>query len=1279
MVRGAIRTAIFLAIFVAFAQPARGQSTASGTLNGVVKDSTGLAVPGVTVTAVQTQTNLTRVAHTGTAGAWTITTLPVGEYTVTFELAAFKKLVRPNVVVEAGVPRSVSVTLEIGTVSESITVTGGVELLARRPATAFRRLSAEELRSAVPTTTRSFTHLLSSEAGVSADLPPVLVNGTGNISPSVNGTRTTSTSLFFNGIDATNLTSNEGSLSDNIAPAPETLEEVKLQTSLYDAATGRSGGGNFQLVTRSGTNLFDGTGYFNVQHEKMNANDFFFELDGIDKPKARRNEGGFTVGGPIRRNRVFFFGGYQRTQAETGFVPTASSITVLPAALRLIQGARTKESLLAAFSALNPSFSTSIPKAQCPSADRPRLHLGRRAGALQPAQPGDRRLTSFRRRARASPSIGNDTDAGRRVRGGNPLVRQRNVVPSRVPAGSVQRPRRRSAHARPAAVGDRRSTPTSRRSIRSPIRRAWRRRSRCGAPTEHDTSRCRDTMTARRTDDQRDPRRRLRAQQLAPARRSVPVADQRAASASRTRRTFFDSSDATTRLGHYIGRPGTIMERFSFGGPNDTFNRARAAHLHDRRHADLDDAAATPLRFGGEFRRNEFDTNLPEEQATEFEKFDNFTHDPARAGARRRHAVRRHRQAVPLPGLQRVRRRRLARCRNRLTLNLGIRYEFFGWPEELDGRIGNVDFDAITNTENPVNAFIVPNNVQLTGFAAIDEAINASRQGDNRHTLKGQDWNNVAPRLGFAWTADRRGRTVVRGGYGVFYDRPSSAFINTVFSNYPFLRESRSHGPEPRWCRSRPACSQQNPHLGFNHYLPNRVVRATGANGVYEIRDGTGVTRGADGIAQPRRSGDRPARSSATSPRRSSSARSRAISRRRGSSSSASACSGSSAANLMVEARYVGSRGHKLLESRAFNQGYDLNDPSTPDYIFERFNKAYVDAGAPNGALNAGATARERGLGRAFGFANSAIGGHARLQPQQRPTGAVIPFEARGADSRLQHSRGRAARQHRPLALPLAAAEPAEAAVERAAVQRVVHLLAVDGHELGRSRQHGRRRQAGRAERRLRGRRAISATSTRTTRSSDFDRPHRFSGSFVYELPLGGIARGVRVSGFVQLQSGLPYSIFSAEPESQHGASTPAFDWGRAASIARRSAGRACAARSIELRRRGRRSVGGRVQRMPCSAHRRRAAGGYPDNLGFGNLGRNVLRGLWQRRVDLSIVEGRSRSGRDQRRTAVGHLQPVQHRQLRAAEQRHRRRRHRLRPDHRHDRRANAWRRWGCE
>ena len=266
------------------------------------------------------------------------------------------------------VPRTFDTRLELGAgKSEEVRVVADALLATPETATTFRQITSQELLQ-VPTSTRSFTHLLSAEAGVSADLPPVLTNGNGNISPSVNGTRTTSTSLSFNGIDATNLTSNEGSLSNNISPAPETLQEVKLQTSLYDASTGRSGGGNFQLITKSGTNQFHGSAYWYVQNEMFNANDFFFNKDGIDRPKARRNEGGFAVGGPIKSDRIFFFGGYQRTEALTGFVPTASSITVLPQALQLISGERTRENLLAAFSQLNPDIRTSIPNAQCQSA-----------------------------------------------------------------------------------------------------------------------------------------------------------------------------------------------------------------------------------------------------------------------------------------------------------------------------------------------------------------------------------------------------------------------------------------------------------------------------------------------------------------------------------------------------------------------------------------------------------------------------------------------------------------------------------------------------------------------------------------------------------------------------------------------------------------------------------------------------------------------------------------------------------------------------------------------
>src|SRR5687767_1768764 len=281
--------------------------------------------------------------------------ISIGAYEVSYEITGFKRLIRDRVEVEASVPRTLEDKLEIGEIGAVINITEGAALITPETSAVARQLSAEQLVE-VPTSTRSFTQLLSTEAGVNTELSPVLTNGNGNQSPSVNGTRTTSTSLFFNGVDATNITTNEGSLNDNIAPAPETLQEVKLQTSLYDASTGRSGGGNFQLVTKAGTNQFNGSAYHYVQNERFNANDFFFNKEGIERPKARRNEAGFTVGGPIVKDRFFFFGSYQYTDAITGFVPTARSTSVTPLALTLLGSDRSAAAIATAFNQARDQF-----------------------------------------------------------------------------------------------------------------------------------------------------------------------------------------------------------------------------------------------------------------------------------------------------------------------------------------------------------------------------------------------------------------------------------------------------------------------------------------------------------------------------------------------------------------------------------------------------------------------------------------------------------------------------------------------------------------------------------------------------------------------------------------------------------------------------------------------------------------------------------------------------------------------------------------------------------
>ena len=228
--------------------------------------------------------------------------------------------------------------------------------------------------------------------------------------------------------------------------------------------------------------------------------------------------------------------------------------------------------------------------------------------------------------------------------------------------------------------------------------------------------------------------------------------------------------------------------------------------------------------------------------------------------------------------------------------------------------------------------------------------------------------------------------------------------------------------------------------------------------------------------------------------------------------------------NLMLEVRYVGSKGTKLLESTAFNQGYDLNSADTPDHIFERFNQAYVASGSPNGALNSGATARARGVGRAFGFENPAAGGMLDYNLQtpaapssgSKPGTPVLGFNV--PEAVVLRNTGRS--QYNSLQLNLA--KRMADGVQFNLAYTYSHSKDTSSSDPG-STAGGGKPDVPNAGFVVQGdQRNLDANYA----LSDFDRPHRFSGSFIWEAPAG-----LRLSGFVQLQSGLPYSIFSAEPE----------------------------------------------------------------------------------------------------------------------------------------------------
>jgi hypothetical protein len=1155
----------------------------TGTLTGVVKDPNGANLPGVSVVVKNLATGAIRTAITGEDGHWTMPALPIGAYEVSYESTGFKRLVRDRVEVEASVPRTLEDKLEVGEIGAVINITEGAALITPETSAVARQLSAEQLVE-VPTSTRSFTQLLSTEAGVNTELSPVLTNGNGNQSPSVNGTRTTSTSLFFNGVDATNITSNEGSLNDNIAPAPETLQEVKLQTSLYDASTGRSGGGNFQLVTKTGGNWFSGNVYYYLQNEKLNANDYFFNKEGIDRPKARRNEGGFTVGGPIVKDRFFFFGGYQYTNAITGFVPTARSTSVTPLALTLLGADRSALAIANAFNQARDQFrlSQGLP-AVCPGNPAPAgcltandiapvavqlLNLRNPATGdfIWAAPRAGGRILPFDRANRTGAGLittrafqfGNAPVATRNLFEDNPLVQQLNVRPSEFEQHQFTTRLDGRLTKNNTLTGtfffsnfpalDSFPDPSS---LISPfvLRRADRNRTLAisdqhvfGPTFINEVVFGFFSLNNTRTLDDAYLTPELSNQAVGIINPAV----------------LFDDSPGTRRLGHFIGRPGTNLSQFSFGGPNDSFNqrKQKTFSLSDNVTWIRDKHT---FRFGGDFKRHQYDSSLPEEQATEFEKFDsitqiltgNATEADTQFGITEKSFRFRDYSAYIADDWK---------VSQKLTLNLGLRYELFMWPTEKQGRIGNFDFEgfesclsqaggSLSVCDNPSPGFLVPANVQNTGLVNVDGAVAATTRAGNNHTLRGQDLNNFAPRIGFAYSPFDANKLVIRGGYGVFYDRPSAAFINTIFSNYPFLREIEITVPSGN-VPITSAFSQQLPNLALSSWLPFRVMRTAGAGGSYTIRDNTGITRDPRLIVTP-------------SGNIAETFEFRAIDRDLRTPFVQQLNLGVQyelTKNLMFEARYVHTRGENLLQALAFNQGFDLNDSATPDHIFERFNQAYVAAGSPNGPLNAGSSARERGLGRAFGFANpyrtggsatcggGVLGGVAgspldlnlanpiTCSGSTLGGGQVINFEAR---------------------VPILGFNVPEALILRSNGESTYH-----GAQFGltqrlsrglhfnasytwaksldtSSTDPGSTAGSGKPDvpntgfvvqgdlRNLEANRAVS----------DFDRTHRFSLSFVYDIPsLGSTSKfltGWQMSGFFQAQTGTPYSIFSPEPELQ--------------------------------------------------------------------------------------------------------------------------------------------------
>jgi Carboxypeptidase regulatory-like domain len=324
-----LRSGLVLLVLLGIAViPAEAQLLYGGLVGGVV-DSQGAVVPGAKVTIINTDTNLTRETTTDAQGTYSFVNVLAGPYDVKVALAGFRETVRSRVPVTVGQISRVDLVLQVGALTESVTVQSNAELLQTDKADVHTELKSTEITNLPLNRFRNYQALV---VLVPGSLPPAFQNAETD-------TPQRSLNLTVNGQDgAANTTLTDGTRNVNvglphhniyIAPA-ETIESVNITTGSMDAEEGMAAGVAITVITKSGTNTFKGSAFEFFNNQKLNAMPYYFGRGAAPTklPVERQTFGG-TLGGPIRRNQLFFFGsyeGYISRQDEFAFfnVPNAA-------------------------------------------------------------------------------------------------------------------------------------------------------------------------------------------------------------------------------------------------------------------------------------------------------------------------------------------------------------------------------------------------------------------------------------------------------------------------------------------------------------------------------------------------------------------------------------------------------------------------------------------------------------------------------------------------------------------------------------------------------------------------------------------------------------------------------------------------------------------------------------------------------------------------------------------------------------------------------------------
>jgi Carboxypeptidase regulatory-like domain/TonB dependent receptor len=735
-------------ICLALAICASSQTQITGRITGTITDAQGAVIIGAEVSVENPATADRHSGTTDSSGNYSILQLPPATYKIKISASGFRPAVFEAVTIGLAETSTINASLQIAQNTTQVTVSDAPPLIRTDAAELGSTLDSQTLES-LPLPTRNFLQLLTLTPGVSAPLTNNNAIGRNSPNVSVNGSRVTQNGYQINGIDSTDISLHV--FADLAVPAPETVSEVNVQTSLYDASASGAGG-SVQVVTKSGSNSFHGSGYEYFRNEAFNANDANLNAVGLGRPEMRRNVYGATFGGPVRKNKAFFFVSYQGTRAANGATDQSLYKSVL------IAGGLTNDRSAAALmndfrvSAIDP-ISLKLLNFKLPNGSflipTPQTAHGLVTGTALSTYHEEQFNTNVD--YRLSPG---DLMVGKFFFAHSPLFS--------------------------AISGSNFGTPSSLPGFGTFINVDNRvlslREIHTFSPTAVNEARFGYSFLRHDEDPQE---------------------------------SLLDSAIGIQRsnAGQYPGLPLILLGRDEGAGSIGTSDITYRGDMPSVSFADIVSLqrGKQNLRIGGEIRHLEWrarsgifsygEIDFPTFRDflignTGDSQFPNGTFGFAHLGT----------------GL--TQRDFLTtdyhlffqddwKISPRLTLNLGLRYELDSLPYDSQGRIGGFD-PALYKPRMEVGSNDFPVGPPVAG---ITEAGNALPQYSlpgvtriGKRMVKSIDPNNFGPRIGVAWSPLGSGRLAFHAGYGVFYERPSFIYLGLEYFALPFFRDTNTSG-----------------------------------------------------------------------------------------------------------------------------------------------------------------------------------------------------------------------------------------------------------------------------------------------------------------------------------------------------------------------------------------------------------------------------------------------------------------------------------------------------